>query len=149
MSGGIRLRFMPARRYPAPSVKKKPSPTVAAYVSAQPGHVRPALRQVRAAIRKALPRAEEEISYQIPAYRLGGRPVLYFAGYKAHYSIYPAPDALIAALPGLAPYKVSKGTLRFPLSEPVPVKLITRLAKLRASALAGTGKAKPAPRRRR
>jgi uncharacterized protein YdhG (YjbR/CyaY superfamily) len=130
-------------------MKRKPSATVAAYVSAQPGRVRLALRQVRAAIRKALPRAEEAISYQIPTYRLDGRPVLYFAGYSGHYSIYPAPDALIAALPELAPYKVSKGTLRFPLSEPVPVKLIARLAKLRASAVAGSAKAKPVPRRRR
>jgi uncharacterized protein YdhG (YjbR/CyaY superfamily) len=122
--------------------------TVDAYVSALPEDVRAVLQRVRAAIRKALPDAEEAISYQIPTYKLRGRPVIYFAGWREHYSVYPAPATLIAALPELAPYKVSKGTLRFPLSEPVPVKLIGRLAKLRASEVVGRAAARPASKKR-
>ena len=59
--------------------------------------------------------------------------MLYFAGWKQHYSLYPAGERLVAAFKDqLASYKVSKGTIRFPLSEPVPVKLIERIAKFRA-----------------
>jgi uncharacterized protein YdhG (YjbR/CyaY superfamily) len=73
------------------------------------------------------------ISYKIPAYRLHGGIVLHFAGWKQHYSLYPAGERMVAALKDqLASYKVSKGTIRFPLSEPVPVKLIERIAKFRA-----------------
>ena len=61
--------------------------SVAAYIAAQPPAVRPALRKVRAAIRKALPKATEGISYQIPVYKLDGRMVLYFAGFRRHYSL--------------------------------------------------------------
>jgi uncharacterized protein YdhG (YjbR/CyaY superfamily) len=91
------------------------------------------LKRVRAIIRKAMPEAEEVISYQIPAYKLGGRAVLYFAAWKEHYSIYPSTARLVAAFKDdLADYERSKGTIRFPLSEPVPVKLIERIAKFRA-----------------
>ena len=77
------------------------------------------------AIRKALPEAEEVISYQMPAYKLGSGRILYFAGWKRHYSLYPAGAGLVEAFQDeLARYEVSKSTIRFPLSEPVPVKLI-------------------------
>lgn len=89
---------------------------------------------MRGAIRKALPKAEEVISYQIPAYRLDGRVVIYFAGWKEHYSVYPAQKRLVAAFKEkLAPYEVNnKGTIRFPMSEPVPVGLIQAIARFRA-----------------
>ena len=104
------------------------------YIRAQPKGVQPVLRRVRSIIRKAVPEAVEVISYQLPAYRLAEGPrVLYFAAWKQHYSLYPASDELVAAFRGaLTPYRVSKGTLRFPLSEPMPVKLIERVAKFQA-----------------
>jgi uncharacterized protein YdhG (YjbR/CyaY superfamily) len=103
------------------------------YIRAQPTRVQPVLRRVRSIIRKAVPAAVEVISYQIPAYRLEDAPILYFAAWKQHYSLYPASDELVAAFKAeLTTYRVSKGTLRFPLSEPVPVKLIERVAKFRA-----------------
>ena len=103
------------------------------YIAAQPEAVQVVLARVRRTIRQAMPGAEEVISYQIPAYKLHGRTVLYFAGWKQHYSLYPATGGLAAAFHDeLASYKVSKGTIRFPLSEPVPVKLIGRIAKYRA-----------------
>ena len=91
------------------------------------------LLRVRSAIRKALPGAEEVISYQIPAYRLRGSVVLYFAGWKQHWSLYPASGPLVAAFkndPALC--DVSKGTIRFPLSRPVPLRLVGRIARFRA-----------------
>ena len=113
---------------------KTKSTSVAEYIALQPPRTRAVLRKVRAAMRKALPKAEEVISYQIPAYKLNGRVVIYFAGWKEHYSIYPAQRRLVAAFrEKLAPYEVNnKGTIRFPLSEPVPARLIEAIAKFRA-----------------
>lgn len=103
------------------------------YISEQPEAAQVALQLVRSTLRKALPEAEEVISYKIPAYKLHGGIALYFAGWKQHYSLYPAGERLVAALKDqLASYKVSKGTIRFPLSEPVPVRLIERIARFRA-----------------
>jgi len=120
------------------------------YIASQPGAVQGVLRRVRSTIRKAVPGAEEVISYQIPGYRLHGRPVLYFAGWKQHFSLYPSTDRVVAAFKDdLAPYEVSKGTIRFALSEPVPVKLIAGIAKLRAKEVAERGKAKAAAPKKR
>jgi uncharacterized protein YdhG (YjbR/CyaY superfamily) len=107
------------------------------YIATHPKDVQAVLQRVRSTIRKAVPAAEEVISYQIPAYKLHGGPVLYFAGWKQHYSLYPATDQVVEAFrDDLAPYKVSKGTIRFPLSQPIPVKLIARIAKFRAREIA-------------
>lgn len=108
-------------------------PSVDAYLAVQPEPARAALALVRQAIRRAIPSAEECISYQIPAYKLNGRAVLYFAGWKNHFSLYPASAPLLAAFPSeLSRYTISKGTIRFPLAEPVPENLIERLARFRA-----------------
>jgi uncharacterized protein YdhG (YjbR/CyaY superfamily) len=102
------------------------------------------LRSVRSVIRKALPDAEEVISYGMPAYRLHGYIALYFAGWRDHYSLYPVNDRLVASLkPSSASYEVNdKGTIRFPLSEPVPEKLIAGIAKLKAEEAAARAKAR-------
>lgn len=111
------------------------------YIASQPEAVQRILEGVRGAIRKALPRAEEVISYKIPAYKLQGETVIYFAGWKQHYSLYPAGSRLVAAFKDeLAPYKVIKSTIRFPLAQPVPVKLIERIAKFRVKEVAGREK---------
>jgi uncharacterized protein YdhG (YjbR/CyaY superfamily) len=107
--------------------------TVAQYIDAQPKAARAVLRRVRAAIRKALPGAKETISYRIPTYRLDDRAVIYFAGWKKHYSLYPCGSRIVAAFKEeLAPYEIEKSTIRFPLSEPVPATLIAGIATLRA-----------------
>ena len=124
--------------------------TIDQYIARFPPAVRAALKRVRTTIRKAVPGAEEVISYRIPAYRLHGRIVLYFAGWRHHYSIYPSNNRLVAALADeLAPYEVSKGTIRFPLSRPVPVKLIERIARLRATEIAERQKPKGSAGRKR
>lgn len=103
------------------------------YIAAQPEAVQDVLRRVRSAIRKAAPGASEVISYKMPAYMLDGHRLLYFAVWKQHYSIYAATKQVVAAFQTeLAAYKIDKGTIRFPLSEPVPVKLIERITRFRA-----------------
>ncbi len=130
------------------------------YIAAQPEPARSALERVRATIRRALPRATEGISYQIPVYKLDGVMVLYFAGFQRHYSIYPATARVVAALEKeLAGSLHSKATIRLPLAGAVPTRLITRIAKLRAAEVtelesakavkrASSRKAKPAARRK-
>ena len=106
------------------------------YIAQQPGASQIALKRVRGVIRKALPDAEEVIAYNIPAYKMDGRAVLYFAGWKQHYSLYPVGARLVAKFADqLAPYVVKKSTARFPLSQPIPVKLIESIAKFRAKEL--------------
>lgn len=103
------------------------------YIARFDPKVRDVLQRVRSVIRRALPKADEVISYSIPAYRLHGGVVIYFAGWKEHVSIYPATGQVTQVFgKQLAPYNVSKGTIRFPLSEPVPAGLIAGVAKLRA-----------------
>jgi len=112
------------------------------YIASQPEAARSLLERLRSTIRKAVPGADETISYQIPMYKLHGSPVLYFAGWKQHYSLYPATGRVVAAFAeDLAPYRISKGTIRFPLSQPVPAKLIERIAKFRAREVAEHEKA--------
>jgi uncharacterized protein YdhG (YjbR/CyaY superfamily) len=116
------------------------------YIESYPDDMRAVLKLVRRTIRKAVPEAEEVISYGIPAYKLPGGPVLWFAGWKQHYSLYPVSGPLLNEFKAeLAPYKIAKGTIRFPLSQPVPAKLIGRLARFRAREL--RSKQTPAGRR--
>jgi len=120
------------------------------YIATHPEDVQAILQRVRSTIRKAVPGAEEAISYQIPTYKLQGAYVVYFAGWKEHYSLYPANDRLVAAFKeDLAPYEVSKGTIRFPLSQPVPVKLIERIAKFLAKEAAERARAERGGRKKR
>ena len=124
--------------------------SVDAYLAAQPETMRVVLDQVRIAIRKALPDAEEVIAYQIPAYRLHGANLIYFAGWKRHYSIYPIGAETTRAFAGrLAPYEVNdKGTARFPLTEPAPTVLIADMARHLAAAAEERARIKAATRRR-
>jgi len=118
-------------------MKRTAPKSVDDYIAAQPEAVRPKLEQVRAAIRKAVPEAVEGIGYGMPGYKLHGKPLLYFAGFKEHYSLFAASGTFFAALADeLKGYELRKGTIHFPLTRPVPVKLITRIAKLRAAGIA-------------
>ena len=103
------------------------------YLATLAKDTRAILERVRVAIRKAVPQGEEAISYQIPALKLEGSAVIYFAGWKDHYSVYPATKKVVSSFKTeLANYELSKGTIRFPLSEPVPTRLIASIAKVRA-----------------
>ncbi len=101
---------------------------------------------MRAAIGRALPaEAEEVISYKIPAYRVAGRIGLWFAAWAEHYSLYPIGAKAEAALgEDLSGYGRSKGTIRFPLGEPVPEALIERIARLKAEEMIEAARVKAA-----
>ena len=131
-------------------MKQSPPKSVDEYIAAQPQVLRPKLEQVRAAIRKAVPEAVEGIAYRMPGYKLNGKPMLYFAGFKEHYSLFAASGTFFSALEDeLKGYEVRKGTVQFALTKPVPVKLIGRIAKLRAAGIAATVKKPPLGREKK
>jgi uncharacterized protein YdhG (YjbR/CyaY superfamily) len=106
------------------------------YLAGQPPATRRQLRRIRELVRAAIPGAVDGFSYGIPALRVDGRLLIWYAGWKAHCSIYPVSAAVRRALGrDLAKYAVSKGTIRFPLDRPLPATLIRRLAKARLSEL--------------
>jgi len=102
-----------------------------AYIAASPKDVQKILEQVRLAVRKAAPGAEETISYGIPAFRYKGRVIIYFAGYKNHIGFYATPAGHIAFAKELSKYKQGRGSVQFPLDKPMPLKLIARMVKFR------------------
>lgn len=97
------------------------------YIRSYPEEVRVVLTKVRRTIHNVIPAAEETTSYQIPTFVLDGKHLVYFAGWKRHLSLYPVPAADGALDEELAPYRAAKGTLRFPLTEPIPYDLIGRV----------------------
>ncbi len=121
------------------------------YIATHPPDVQAVLQRVRSTIHKAVPKTEEGISYQIPTFKLHGSYVVYFAGWKQHYSLYPASRKLVAAFKDdLAPYEVKKGTIRFPFAKAVPARLIGGIAKFLAKEADARTKAKAArPKKRR
>src|SRR3954471_3793736 len=109
-----------------------PSP-VAKYIASAPPTQRRALKKLRAAIRKGVPRVTERLSYRIPTFDLDGKRLLYIAQFKEHVSLYPVTKAM-AAKHGKAieRYRHGRGTLRFSLDKRIPVALVEKLAKTRA-----------------
>lgn len=112
---------------------KRKFTTVDEFIEASTYDVEPRLIEMRGAIRAALPDAEETISYNIPAYKQHGVVVVQFSGYTEHTSLnfFPTAGAFAAFNDELAPYKTSKSAIRFPLDEPLPIDLISRIAAFR------------------
>ena len=109
------------------------------YLATHPAEAqhRRVLSAVRAAIRKAVPCAEESISYRIPTYKLGATAVIFFAGWKKHFSLYPATPLVTSTFEAeLASYEVAKGTIRIPYAGKVPLALVAKIAALRADEVA-------------
>ncbi len=98
------------------------------YIAGFPKDVQKILTRIRATIRKTAPGAEEAISYAIPTFRLNGN-LVHFAAFRNHVSVYPAPRGVEEFKKALANYEGGKGTVRFPLDEPIPFDLITRIVK--------------------
>lgn len=108
---------------------------VSAYLASRPPNVRAGLLELRKAIAAAVPGAEEGISYGIPAFKLNGRPVVWFAAFKDHCSFFPAAKAIRVHAVELESYKISKGTIQFPHGKPPPAKLVAKLVKTRLEEL--------------
>ena len=115
---------------------------VRAYFAALPPDQRRALKKLATAIRSALPkRAEHAFSYRIPAFRINGKIVVWYAAFTRHTSMFPMTAAVRRAnAKALAGYHVSTGTVRFPLEKPVPVTLVRKLAKARLAEFTSRGK---------
>lgn len=114
---------------------------VADYIAACPPKPRAALKQVRAAIRAAAPGAEEAFSYRMPAFRYDGRVLVWYAAFTNHYSMFPVGTEMARSLgKAAAGYETAKGTIRFPLSERVPVGLVKKIVKARLATLRPKGK---------
>lgn len=100
------------------------------YIESFPLATQVLLKQLRDVFKRAAPKAEESISYGLAAYKHHG-PLVYFGGFKAHIGFYPTGTSLAQFENELAPYKRSKGTVQFPLNEPLPLKLIEKIVKYR------------------
>jgi uncharacterized protein YdhG (YjbR/CyaY superfamily) len=113
------------------------------YIDTFPEDMQTILKQVRKTIKAAAPEVGEKISYDIPTFTLNGKYLIYFAGWKHHISIYPIPIGDDAFNQEIAPYVSGKGTLKFPIDKPMPLKLITKIVKLKvAESLSRTDKNK-------
>lgn len=112
-------------------MEPKTSPANAdAYIAAFPPATKKLLQQLRTAIKKAAPLAEEVISYQMPAYKYHGI-LVYFAGHKSHIGFYPTASGIENFKKEIAGFKNSKGAVQLPLDQPLPVSLITAMVKFR------------------
>src|SRR6267378_7762585 len=110
---------------------KKQFRTIDEYIETFPKDVQPILEKVRQTIRKAAPKAVEAISYQMPTFKLNGKGLVYFAGYKSHIGFYPIPSGIEAFKKELSAYKQGRGSVQFPIDEPLPLALVSRIVKFR------------------
>lgn len=113
--------------------------SVSEYIARFPGPTRAVLQKVRKAIKAAAPDAEERISWTMPAYKLNGY-VVFFAGYKNHVGFYPVTSGIRAFKEELKPYKTGKGSIQFPLDQPIPYGLIGKITRFRAAENRKAGK---------
>jgi uncharacterized protein YdhG (YjbR/CyaY superfamily) len=110
--------------------KKTTVSTVDEYIEQFPKEVQKALRQIRAAVKRAAPGSIEKISYQMPAYAMTGN-LVYFAAHKSHIGFYPTSSGIAAFKEQLSRFAGAKGTVRFPLDKPIPVGLIAKIVRFR------------------
>jgi uncharacterized protein YdhG (YjbR/CyaY superfamily) len=112
----------------APTTKVE---SVEQYIKSFPTATQKLLKQLRAVIKKTVPAVEEVISYNMPAYKYQGM-LVYYAAYEKHIGFYPMPSAIAKFKKEFSVYKSAKGSVQFPLDEPLPVKLIEEVLKFRA-----------------
>ncbi len=102
-----------------------------AYITGFPEGVQQTLQQVRATIKAAAPAATEAISYGIPTFKLAGKNLVHFAAFKTHIGFYATPTGHEAFAEELSKYKQGKGSVQFPLDQPMPLELIARMVRFR------------------
>ena len=108
-----------------------PARNIDEFIAGYPEDVQKVLKKVRAAIKKAAPRAEETINYGIPTFTLEGN-LVHFSAFKKHIGFYPTPSGIEKFKKELSPYEGAKGSVKFPLDQPIPYDLITKIVKFRA-----------------
>lgn len=110
--------------------------TVDEYIQGYDGEVRSRLEAMRKIVREAAPTADESIAYGMPAYKLGGKPLVYFGGFKNHVGFYATPNGHEAFAEEFSKYKQGKGSVQFPNNQPLPVDLIKRVINYRKEQVA-------------
>lgn len=110
---------------------------VEAYIQTFPIDVQQVLQTIRRTIREAAPDAVESIAYGMPAYKLAGKPLVYFGGYENHIGLYATPTGHSAFTEELSKYKQGKGSVQFPLDDPLPLDLIERIVRFRVGEING------------
>lgn len=125
----------------AKTMKSPPTESIDAYIADFPENIQKILKTLRAAIRKAAPKAEETIKYAMPTFTLDGN-LIHFAAYQKHIGIYPVPTGVQGWDEALAPYVSGKGSLQLPLDKPLPLTLIDKIVKFNAKRNAEKMKAK-------
>jgi uncharacterized protein YdhG (YjbR/CyaY superfamily) len=128
--------------------KQAPARNIDEYIAGFPPDVQEKLQGIRATIRKAAPELQEAIKYQIPTFTLNAN-VIFFAAFKDHISVYPAPRGSKEFKEELSRYAGGTGTVQFPLDEPMPFDLITRMAKFRVQEDEAAAKAKRKKKQKR
>jgi uncharacterized protein YdhG (YjbR/CyaY superfamily) len=106
--------------------------SIVEYIANFPEEVQKILEELRVVIKASAPDAEERISYQMPTFTLQGN-LVHFAAYKKHIGFYPTPSGIEAFKPELSRYESAKGSVRFPIDEPLPLELISRIVKFRVA----------------
>jgi uncharacterized protein YdhG (YjbR/CyaY superfamily) len=110
--------------------RRKGFKTIDEYIASFPNNVQNILQELRRIIRDCAPEAKEAISYQIPTFKLKGN-LVHFAAFKNHIGFYPTSSAIEAFKGKLAKYEISKGTIRFPINEPIPFELVKEMVRFR------------------
>jgi uncharacterized protein YdhG (YjbR/CyaY superfamily) len=119
---------------------KKQLKTVDEYIAAFPKEVQDVLEKIRSTIRESAPKAEEAISYGIPAFILNGRGLVYFAAWKNHIGFYPTPSGIEAFKKELVHFKQEKGSVQFPLDKPISIGLVKKIVRYRVTEILEKGK---------
>ncbi len=118
-----------------------PPKNIDEYIAGFPKDVQEKLQKIRSTIRKAVPGAEEKISYRMPTFTLNGN-LIHFAAYQRHIGLYPTPSGIKEFSKELSAYKGAKGSVQFPLDKPIPFGLISRIVKFRVKESLRRAKAK-------
>lgn len=123
---------------------------VDSYIAAFPASTQKLLKQMRRAVHAAAPGVSEKIAYQVPTFQLAGKNLVHFAGYEKHIGFYPGPSAIAAFAADLVGLKQAKGSVQFPIGQPLPLELVGRMVAFRvaeqsATAHGRTAKVVPQP----
>ena len=108
-----------------------PPPTIDQFIRAYPAEVQLRLQTIRQIVQKAAPGAVEAMSYGVPTFKLHGKNLVSFGAAKSHIGFYPTPSGVAAVKDELGAYKFAKGSIQFPLDQPLPVALIRKIVKFR------------------
>lgn len=119
-----------------------PANPIVQFISNYPPKVQTILQKIRAVIRKSAPGAEEAMAYGIPTFKLNGRNLVHFSAFKEHIGFYPAPSGIAKFKKELSAYEGAKGSVKFPLSKPIPYALIGRITQFRIKEMMGQTPAK-------